>query len=68
MSQQIYVITYEYSDKSGFGTVGAWASEEAARAVMGILETHGDISKVFKLKTLPVEVDLESQVAADRVA
>lgn len=62
---KLYVITYEYFDKSGFGTVGAWTSEEAAREAISLLEKHGDISKKFKLTEFPSDAK-DSKLSTDK--
>jgi hypothetical protein len=56
---KIYIITFEYHGESGSGIVGAYASEKEVQKVMDILDNHGDMSKVFKVKTID-DVEVES--------
>jgi len=54
----VYIITYEYPQESGNGIVGVYTSEGHAKQIMAILDAHGDMSKVFKIKTV-ADVEVE---------
>lgn len=54
----IYIITYRYNAEAGSGVVGAYASEEEANRILELLNTHGDISKVFEIAAVKdVKID-----------
>lgn len=42
MIKTIYVITWRYSDNSGYGLVRAYCDEEKAREDLKLLEEHGE--------------------------
>jgi hypothetical protein len=57
---KIWAITWRYYDKSGFGIVGLYAKEEAAKDRLALLTEHGCMDKVFELFALNMaNVDVE---------
>jgi hypothetical protein len=52
---KIWVITWEYGDKSSFGIVGLYASEGLAKDRLALLTEHGDISKVFEIHAFEID-------------
>lgn len=58
---KLHAITWKYGDKSGFGIVGLYLSENRAKEIHGILVDHGDLEKVFEIQPVEAEVDISAE-------
>lgn len=54
---KIYIITWQYYDKSAFGLVRGFAKADDANETIDFLGRHGDSAKEFKV----IEIDLKEE-------
>ena len=47
MEQKVYVLLWNYADKSNFGIIGVYSTKDLVETDMALLEEHGDPAKKF---------------------
>lgn len=51
---KVFIVGWEYSDKSGHGIVGVFSAESEANSTYDLLAEHGSDVKTFTVDTYPV--------------